>query len=148
MSDRCELCLNDNSIRVFPCLYHCKKMLCIQHLSEHDKYIDKQMQDQKQLKNLWKNYNSIFNEDNIQEELQRLKNQLETHLELKEEINSLLSINYFHDSIDNHQRFQTAIQKVQQAIESKQKVNDYSENVQLKIEIEDDIPTNDCKKCL
>ncbi len=120
MSDQCELCLNhsnENSIRVFPCLYHCKKMLCIQHLSEHDKYIDKQIQYQKQLENLWNNYNLIFNEDKIQEQVNILTSQLENHRKLKQEIKNLLLINHFHDSMENDQKFQTAIQTVQKAIE-------------------------------
>ncbi len=120
MSDQCELCLNhsnENSIRVFPCLYHCKKMLCIQHLSEHDKYIDTQIQSQKQLENLWNNYNLIFNEDKIQEQVNILTSQLENHRKLKQEIKNLLLINHFHDSMENDQKFQTAIQTIQKAIE-------------------------------
>jgi len=92
-------------------------MLCIQHLSEHDKYIDKQIQYQKQLENLWKNYNLIFNEDKIQEQVNILTSQLENHRKLKQEIKNLLLINHFHDSMENDQKFQIAIQTVQKAIE-------------------------------
>jgi uncharacterized protein with NRDE domain len=92
-------------------------MLCIQHLSEHDKYIDKQIQYQKQLENLWNNYNLIFNEDKIQEQVNILTSQLENHRKLKQEIKNLLLINHFHDSMENDQKFQTAIQTIQKAIE-------------------------------
>jgi hypothetical protein len=119
-------------------------MLCIQHLSEHDKYIEKQIQDQKQLENLWKNYNSIINEDKIHQELNRLNNQLDNYRKLKEEINHLLLINHFHDSIENYQKFQTAIQTIQKEINSKRTMIGYSEDVQPKIEVDE--PTNDCKK--
>ncbi len=116
-SGQCELCFNQISSRVFPCLYHCKKMLCIQHLSEHDKYIEKQIQCQKQLEFLWKNYSLIFNEEKIENDYQKLKIKLENFRELKQEINHLLLIKHFHDSIDNNQKFQMAIQVVQHAIE-------------------------------
>jgi len=119
-SGQCELCLNQPnqiSIRVFPCLYHCKKMLCIQHLSEHDKYIEKQIQYQKQLGILWKNYSLVFNEEKVENEYEKLKAKLETYRELKENINSLLLINHFNDSIENNQKFQMAIQTVQKAIQ-------------------------------
>lgn len=138
-------------------------MLCIQHLSEHDKYIDKQIQYQKQLENLWNNYNLIFNEDKIQEQVNILTSQLENHRKLKQEIKNLLLINHFHDSMENDQKFQTAIQTVQKAIEhenqskliirkrfelkySKWKMIYSLDDVHPKIEEEEDPPTNDCKK--
>src|SRR5690349_7441343 len=120
LSDQCEICLNESnqiSIRLFPCLYHCKKMLCIQHLSEHDKYIEKQIQYQKELDILWKNYNLIFNQENILNEFQHLKNKIENYRKLKQDINQLLLINHYQDSIENNQKFQIAIQTVQKAIE-------------------------------
>ncbi len=123
MSDQCELCLNQISIRVFPCLYHCKKMLCIQHLSEHDKYIDKQIQFQKELEILWKNYNFIFNEDKIRNEYEKLRIKLENYQNLKDNINNLLSINHFQDSIENNQKFQMTIQLIQKAIEQENQSN-------------------------
>ncbi|CAF2382360.1 unnamed protein product [Rotaria sp. Silwood2] len=133
LSGQCEdeLCLKESHpipIRVFPCLYHCKKMLCIKHLSEHDKYIEKQIQFQKQLEHLWNNYISIFNEDKIQKELQKLKIKLEKHQKLSKDINHLLLINHFHDSMENNQKLEMAIQTVQKAIEqenrSKSSVHD------------------------
>ncbi|CAF0878930.1 unnamed protein product [Rotaria sp. Silwood1] len=122
LSGQCEdeLCLkeaNPISIRVFPCLYHCKKMLCIKHLSEHDKYIENQIQFQKQLEHLWNNYTSIFNEDKIKKEFQKLKIKLENYQKLSEDINNVLLINHFHDSMENNQKLQIAIQTVQKAIE-------------------------------
>jgi hypothetical protein len=92
-------------------------MLCIQHLSEHDKYIEKQIQYQKQLGILWKNYSLVFNEEKVENEYEKLKAKLETYRELKENINSLLLINHFNDSIENNQKFQMAIQTVQKAVQ-------------------------------
>ncbi len=122
LSGHCEdeLCLNESnhkSIRVFPCLYHCKKMLCIKHLSEHDKYIDKQIQSQKQLEYLWKDYSLSFNEEKIQKEFQKLKTKLENYQQLSKEIRHLLLIKNFNDSIENNQKLQTAIETVKKAIE-------------------------------
>jgi len=98
-------------------------MLCIQHLSEHDKYIEKQIQFKKQLDNLWKNYNLIFNEDKIINEYEKLRIKLENYRILKENINNLLSINHFHDSIENNQKFQMTIQLIQKAIEQENQSN-------------------------
>ncbi len=111
LSGHCEdeLCLNESnhkSIRVFPCLYHCKKMLCIKHLSEHD-----------QLEYLWKDYSLSFNEEKIQKEFQKLKTKLENYQQLSKEIRHLLLIKNFNDSIENNQKLQTAIETVKKAIE-------------------------------
>jgi hypothetical protein len=98
-------------------------MLCIQHLSEHDKYIDKQIQFQKELEILWKNYNFIFNEDKIRNEYEKLRIKLENYQNLKDNINNLLSINHFQDSIENNQKFQMTIQLIQKAIEQENQSN-------------------------
>ncbi|CAF1650794.1 unnamed protein product [Adineta ricciae] len=102
--------------RVFPCLYHCKKMLCIQHLSEHDKYIEKQLQYQNQLEGLWKTYRVMFNEEKIEEEYLKLKTKLENFRQLGNEIERLLLMKNFHDSMENNQKLQAAVQIVQKAI--------------------------------
>lgn len=133
-SGQCELCSNQSnqiSIRVFPCLYHCKKMLCIQHLSEHDKYIEKQIKSQKELEILWKNYMNIFNEEKLVNQLEELKLKLEYYRELKQEMNNLLLINHFQDSIENNQKFQKAIQVIQNAI---QQENQKVDNINQKTE--------------
>jgi len=92
-------------------------MLCIKHLSEHDKYIDKQIQCQKQLEYLWKDYSLIFNEEKIQKEFQKLKTKLENYQQLSKEIRNLLLIKNFNESIENNQKLQTAIETVKKAIE-------------------------------
>ena len=120
MSDHCELCLNPISTRVFPCLYHCKKRLCIQHLMEHEKSIEKQINDQKQLEILWKDYSLNFNEKKMFEEFIQLKTKLFNYQKLKEEINQLLGIHHFEDSIDNSQKFEKAIQTIQKAMDEEQ----------------------------
>ncbi|CAF3553593.1 unnamed protein product [Rotaria sordida] len=139
LSGQCEdeLCLKESSpisIRVFPCLYHCKKMLCIKHLSEHDKYIEKQIQFQKQLEELWNNYISIFNEDKIQKEFQILKIKLENYQKLSKDIKNLLLINHFHDSMENNQKLQMAIETVQKAIEQENRSKSIICDIHPKIE--------------
>ncbi|CAF0987258.1 unnamed protein product [Rotaria sordida] len=139
LSGQCEdeLCLKESSpisIRVFPCLYHCKKMLCIKHLSEHDKYIEKQIQFQKQLEELWNNYISIFNEDKIQKEFQKLKIKLENYQKLSKDIKNLLLINHFHDSMENNQKLQMAIETVQKAIEQENRSKSIICDIHPKIE--------------
>ncbi len=112
-----ESCLNKSSLRVFPCLYHCKKMLCIQHLSEHDKYIEKQIEFKNQLENLWKHYMNLFDYEKIQKQFQLLKNKMDNYQQLNKDINELLLINQFENSIENNHKFQMAIQTVQNAIQ-------------------------------
>jgi hypothetical protein len=133
-----EFCSNRSShlsTRVFPCLYHCKKMLCIEHLSEHDKYIDKQIEFQKQLEVLWKNYCLLFNYEKIQKEFELLKNKIDNYQQLKEQINGLLSNHHFENSMENNQKIQTAIQTVQSAIKQENQSNLFPK---LEFEMDDD----------
>lgn len=117
MSGQCELCSNGESIRVFPCLYHCKKMLCIEHLSEHDRAIEKQIQLQKRLANLWMNFQGVFQENKLEEQLRILQMKLDNYRKIKEEIQSLLLVKHFHQSNEHQQNFQQAIQMIENAIE-------------------------------
>jgi hypothetical protein len=102
-------------------------MLCIQHLSEHEKNIEKQIQSKKQLENLWQNYNLIFNEKQYEKKFEKLKIKLENYHKLKHDINNLLSINHFNDTIENNQKFQLTIQIIQNAIQQEKNQLDYVE---------------------
>lgn len=102
MSDQCELCSNN---RVFPCLYHCKKMLCIEHLSEHERL----MNQQNQLRKLWENFQENFDEKKIEEEVIRLQNQLENYRKLKDAIENLLST----DDVHRSNEYQQAIEMIE-----------------------------------
>jgi hypothetical protein len=118
LSGQCEdeSCLykaSSISIRVFPCLYHCKKMLCIKHLSEHDKYIEKQIQ----LQQLWSDYSLIFNEKEIQQQIQQLKIKLENYQQLNKEIQDLLLIKHLQNSVENNEKLQMAINTIEKVIE-------------------------------
>ena len=106
MSGQCELCSNVHSIRVFPCLYHCKKMLCIEHLSEHEQLMEKQCQ----LGKLWENFQGIFQEKKIEEQLIKLQMKLENYRKLKEDIENFLSG-------DQSNEYQQAIEMIEKAIE-------------------------------
>lgn len=117
MSEKCELCVNQVSNRVFPCLYHCKKMLCIQHLSEHEKSVEKQLDYHNQLDGLWKDYSLRVNEKNLFEQFLKLKTKLFNFQKLKEETKELLAITHLQDSMENVQRFEKVIERVQQAMD-------------------------------
>ena len=112
MSGQCELCVNGISIRVFPCLYHCKKMLCIEHLAEHDQLIEKQIQLQKQLENLWTNFRGV-----CEEQIRKLQMKIDSYRKLKEQTENLLLIKHFHHSIEHQENFQRAIQMIENAID-------------------------------
>lgn len=124
MSGQCELCSNVHSIRVFPCLYHCKKMLCIEHLSEHEQWMAKQSQ----LGKLWENFQGIFQEKKVEEQLSKLQMKLENYRKLKEDIENFLSSKDFHQSNE----CQRAIEMIEKAIEEET----IPKNTPLKIERE------------
>ncbi|CAF1022456.1 unnamed protein product [Adineta steineri] len=91
-------------------------MLCITHLSEHDQYIKEQIQSQTELKHLWNEYIKMFNEEQIQREIESLNIKLENYQKLKENVNNLLSTDCSDQSIDQNEKLQKAIEKVQDAI--------------------------------
>lgn len=121
MSGPCEdpACSNRSQkvTRVFPCLYHCQKMLCIRHLAQHDRYIERQIQSQSELEELWTRYLSIFNEQKLEEQLQKLIQKLDDFRRMKNDIDSILQIRNFHDSTANADRLRSAIRAVREAIE-------------------------------
>ncbi|CAF3800521.1 unnamed protein product [Rotaria sp. Silwood1] len=115
-----ELCLkgaNPQSKRLYLCSHHCCKLVCRDHLTEHDEYVEKRPQYQNKLKALWSDYMVKFNEDLIREQIQILQITLKNQQNLKKYIENLLTINHFHDSMKNNQEFEIAIAKVQKAIQ-------------------------------
>lgn len=96
MSTRCDECSIE---RVFPCLYHCQKLLCLQHLGEHE---DK-LRFQENLKTLWNFYENRFNENQIEKQIEFYRNKLKDFRRMKSEIENLIVENRF-ASIDEFQR--------------------------------------------
>ncbi|CAF1395445.1 unnamed protein product [Rotaria sordida] len=137
LSSQCqdELCLKEGdpkSTRLYLCSHHCYKMLCLTHLTEHDQCIKNRTQYQNKLKDLWDIYTTKFDEDKIEKQIQNLKIELENYQNLKKCIENLLSINHFHGSMENNQKFEIAIAKLQKVIEQKNQSESTYDNIDSK----------------
>ncbi|CAF1273835.1 unnamed protein product [Rotaria sordida] len=137
LSSQCqdELCLkegNPKSTRLYLCSHHCYKMLCLKHLTEHDQCIKNRTQYQNKLKDLWDIYTAKFDEDKVEKQIQNLKIELKNYQNLKKCIENLLSINHFHGSMENNQKFEIAIAKLQKVIEQKNQSESTYDNIDPK----------------
>ena len=108
MSNQCEECSTE---RVFPCLYHCQKMLCLQHLGEHEE----KMLVREKLKSLWNSYELLFNPNQIQQQIDALTMKLEHFHQIKNEIQSVFFIDNSTDEID--EKVQCAIETMRRVLE-------------------------------
>ncbi|CAF4186287.1 unnamed protein product [Rotaria sordida] len=139
LSGQCEheLCSKQSHskpIRLYQCSYHCRKMLCIEHLCEHEQYIEKHMHHRNQLEELFNNYSVIFDEDECLKEIQRLQKKLEEYQRLCGVTKNLLSIHSSHSSMENNEKFQKVIEAVKQAIKQENQSKSFSRDIDTKIE--------------
>lgn len=85
---------NETAVRLFDCVHHCMKMVCLQHLIEHDRLIENNKKEleivQNELKRLYLMYSSLIDENKIRFEYER---KLDDYKRLVNEINSLLGNN-------------------------------------------------------
>ena len=106
MTNPCEeTSIECSTERVFPCLYHCQKMLCLQHLAEHEEKI----LFREKLQSLWNSYATLFNENQVQEQIDALTLKLEHFRQMKDEIENLFD--------ENEEAFQRAMLTVRRALE-------------------------------
>ncbi|CAF1148377.1 unnamed protein product [Rotaria sordida] len=131
LSGQCEheLCSKQSHskpIRLYQCSYHCRKMLCIEHLYEHEQYIEKHMHHRNQLEELFNNYSVIFDEDECLKEIKRLQKKLEEYQRLCGVTKNLLSIHSSHSSMENNEKFQKVIEAVKQAIKQENQSKSFS----------------------
>ncbi|CAF1158720.1 unnamed protein product [Rotaria sordida] len=139
LSGQCEheLCSKQSHskpIRLYQCSYHCRKMLCIEHLCEHEQYIEKHMHHRNQLEELFNNYSVIFDEDECLKEIKRLQKKLEEYQRLCGVTKNLLSIHSSHSSMENNEKFQKVIEAVKQAIKQENQSKSFSRDIDTKIE--------------
>jgi len=84
----------DTSVRLFDCVHHCMKRVCLKHLIEHDRLIEtnrKQLElVQNELKRLYLVYSSLIDENKIRSEYEK---KLDDYKRLIQEMNSILESN-------------------------------------------------------
>ncbi|CAF3365212.1 unnamed protein product [Rotaria sp. Silwood1] len=108
---------NEQAVRLFDCAHHCKKMICLQHLIEHDRLVENNKRQleivQLELKRLYLIYSSLIDEDKIRYEYEQ---KLNDYQKLVNEVNTLLENNS-----NDIEQFRLVIEKLKQTINDKQK---------------------------
>lgn len=112
----------ENAVRLFDCAHHCMKLLCLQHLIEHDRLIDDNEQYfnnlRKELEQLWTTYSTLVNEANLRCEYEQ---KLMRHEQLVQEVKYLLDTN-----TSDIQLYQSMSAKLNQTIQQEQQSNQYA----------------------
>jgi hypothetical protein len=142
---RCsEATCTEIAVRLFDCVHHCMKMVCLQHLIEHDRLIEhnKQQLDNVhiELKQLWATYSLLVNETKLQFEFEQ---KLDKHQQLIRDITNLFE----KDSVTNEQ-YRITLEKLQRIIEQEKKLDqDPTESITVteyvKTEQINEVSTND-----
>jgi septal ring factor EnvC (AmiA/AmiB activator) len=85
---------NETSVRLFDCAHHCMKMVCLQHLIDHDRLFERNKRQleniQQELKRLYSIYSSLIDENKIRSEYEQ---QLDNYQKLVNQVNSVLETN-------------------------------------------------------
>jgi len=122
---------NETAVRLFDCVHHCMKMVCLQHLIEHDRLIENNKRQleivQNELKRLYLIYSSLIDENKIRLDYER---KLDDYKRLSNEMNTLLE-NHTNDI----EQIRLFIEKLKKIIHDKQKQSGESLS---KIEVEKD----------
>jgi hypothetical protein len=128
---------NETAIRLFDCVHHCMKMVCLQHLIEHDRLIENNKRQldivQNEVKRLYLIYSSLIDENKIRLEYER---KLDEYKRLSNEMNSLLE-NHTND-IEQIRLFTDKLKKIihekqKQFGESLSKMKDLLERMMMMI---------------
>jgi len=108
---------NETAVRLFDCVHHCMKMVCLQHLIEHDRLIENNKRQleivQNELKHFYLIYSSLIDENKIRLEYEQ---KLDDYKKLVNEINFLLENNS-----NNIEQIRLFIEKLKKIINEKQK---------------------------
>lgn len=113
---------SENSVRLFDCVHHCMKQVCLQHLIEHDrliKYNDDDLNNLRtELKQLWTTYSLLVDETKLRIEFEQ---KLKKHQQLIRDTSSL-----FENNSNNIEHYQFMMEKLKQHIEQEKQLNQYS----------------------
>ena len=103
----------EHPARLFECAHHCKKLVCLRHLIEHDQFFERNQKDlevlQGEFREVWSTYNSLVDETKLQLEFEQ---KLKRHQQLLEETKNLIES----DVIDIEQ-CRLVLEKLKQSIE-------------------------------
>ena len=113
---------NETNIRLFDCAHHCMKMVCLQHLIDHDRVFEQNKRQlesiQNELKRLYSIYSTLIDEKKIHSEYEQ---KLNDYKKLVNEVNSLLE-----NSSNNIEQYRLIIEKLKKFINEKQKQSNES----------------------
>ncbi|CAF2082166.1 unnamed protein product [Rotaria magnacalcarata] len=103
---------NAEAVRLFDCAHHCMKMVCLQHLIDHDRLLENNRRQldivQVEFKRLYSIYSSLIDEDKIRYEYEQ---KLNDYKKLVNEVNILLENNS-----NNIEQLRVIIEKLKQSI--------------------------------
>jgi DNA anti-recombination protein RmuC len=112
----------ETAVRLFDCAHHCMKMVCLQHLIEHDRSFEQTKRQietvQIELKRLYSIYSTLIDENKIRYEYEQ---KLNDYKKLANEVNSLLENNS-----NNIEQYRLIIEKLKKSINEKQKQSNES----------------------
>ena len=87
-----ESSCQENAVRLFDCVHHCMKRVCLQHLIEHDRLIENNKRQlefvQNELKRLYLIYSSLIDENKLRSEYEQ---KLGDYKNLFNQMNSILT---------------------------------------------------------
>jgi len=127
------------SVRLFDCVHHCMKSVCLQHLIERDRSVEHNGF-RTELQQLWTTYSLLVNETKLQCEFEQ---KLKKHQQLIRDLTNLFQ----YDSV-NIEAHRLMLEKLKQYIEQEKQLNQHSlESLpkveQIKTEPFDEISTTD-----
>lgn len=99
--------------RLFDCAHHCKKMVCLHHLIEHDRCVEQHQHELEnlsgELRQLWTNYQSSIDEVKLRSEFEH---RVKRHRQLLADVSNLLA----NENVNNEQ-CRLVLEKLKQNIE-------------------------------
>jgi hypothetical protein len=111
------------SVRLFDCVHHCMKQVCLQHLIEHDRLIEHNQEYldnlHTELKQLWITFSSLIDETKLHCEYEQ---KLKKHQQLIRDITNLIENN----SINHIEEYRFMLEKLKQNIEQEKQLTQYS----------------------
>jgi len=113
---------SEASVRLFACVHHCKKLVCLQHLIEHDQMIeqddDYRENLRSELRQLWTNYSALVDENKIRLEYEYKLNQYQQFIK---EIS-----NVFEKNSTDIDKYRVLIDKLQANIEQEKQTSHFT----------------------
>jgi hypothetical protein len=103
---------NKNAVRLFDCAHHCMKLICLEHLIEHDRLIEHNRyldNARTELKELWIAYSLLTDETKLYFEYEQ---KLQKHQQLIKDLTNLFKNN----SINNMEQYKFMLERLKQNI--------------------------------